>query len=102
MYVGLRHAPARGVGRQATVGPLESAVVGEVGALAPLAESVALERQRDERAEGVVDLGHVDVVRTDVGVAPQDLAARPCRPHQGVVAVIVRHHLVLRVDALAE
>src|SRR5207247_3944259 len=48
VHVRLRHAAARGVHRQAPVGPLDGAVAREVGALATLAESVALERERSE------------------------------------------------------
>src|SRR5205807_87037 len=59
--VGLGHAAARGVHRQRTVGPLDVPFVGERASLASFAEPVALERQRHERAEGVVELGHVDV-----------------------------------------
>ena len=102
MHVGLGHAAARGVGGKATVGPLEGAAIGELGAFAALAEAVALEGERNEGTEGVVDLGHLDVFRTEVGVAPQHLAARPRRSHERIVAVVVGHHLVLRIDALPE
>ena len=41
-------------------------------ALAAAAEAVALQGERDERAERVVDLGDVDVGGGEVGVAPTD------------------------------
>ena len=66
--------PPRGVGRQPAVRPLERAVLGEGGALAALAEAVALERQRDQRAERVVelrdrDVGGLEVARSPTGAA---------------------------------
>src|SRR5690242_14634116 len=71
VHVRLRHAAARGVGRQPAVRPLERAVLGERGTLAALAEAVALERERDQRAERVVDLRDRDVLRLDVAVRPE-------------------------------
>ena len=61
------------------VGPLDGAVVGERPALAPLAEAVALERERDQRAERVVELRDLHVGRADVGVAPTSAGPRSTR-----------------------
>ena len=80
----------------------QRAVLAEREALAPIAEPVALERQRDQRAERVVELGDVDVGRADVGVLPQQPGARPRPGPQRVVAEVVRHRLVLLRDRLRE
>src|SRR5262249_21701654 len=77
VHVRLRHAAAGGVGRKPAVGPLERAVLGERRTLAALAEAVALERERDQRAERVVDLRDVDVGGLDVAVGPQPFRGGP-------------------------
>src|SRR2546426_4784999 len=46
--VRLRHASTGRADRETPVGPLDGSVVGEVGALAALAEPVSLEGERDE------------------------------------------------------
>src|SRR2546422_1942586 len=97
VHVRLRHAPARRVHGEAAVGPFDVPILGEGGPLAPAAESVALQGERDEGAEGVVDLGHLDVPRSEVGAPPQGPAAGPARAHERVLAVVVDHGLVLAV-----
>ena len=96
----LAHAAARRVGRKAAA-DLEPTVVGERSGLAPSAEAVALQRQEDQRAERVVQLGDIDLGRTDVGQAPQLAGARPGRPLERIVAEEVRHGLVLTRQSTA-
>ena len=66
-----------------------------------LAEPVALQGERDERAERVVDLRAVDVARLDVAARPEPPRARPRRSREGFVAEVVDHGLVLGRKPLA-
>src|SRR5690606_11723900 len=65
VHVCLREATATGVDGQSTT-ELEGAVLGERCALPTSAKAVSLEREQDERREGVVDLGNVNVACLDV------------------------------------
>ena len=78
--VRLRHPAAARVRRQPPVGPLERAVVGERGALTAAAEAVALEGQRHEWAERVVDLRDLHVGGPELGALPE---ARAAAAHDG-------------------
>src|SRR5579863_2330559 len=77
VHVRLGEPAPGGVHRQRSLLPLEVAVLGHGTGLAALAESVALERQQDERREGVVDLRYGDVLGPERRVRPQAPGARP-------------------------
>ena len=69
-------------------------------ALAAPAEAVALQGERDERGERVVDLGHVDVLGAEVGLFPQVPGGGPGGAGQRVVVPVVDHAVVLGGQAL--
>ena len=73
--VRLGEAAARGVDRQPAA-QLERAALGEGGALAAPAEAVALQGERDQRGEGVVELGDRDVLRAGCRSAPKSWRAQ--------------------------
>ena len=62
MHIGLGQPAAPGVERQPPA-DLQGPALGEGTALAAPAEAVALQGERDQGGEGVVDLGDVDVLR---------------------------------------
>src|SRR5207244_7458921 len=93
---------AGGIGRPASFRPFERAAVGDHRSLAATAEAVAFERERDQRAERIVELRYPNVFRLKVALSPEEPRARPRGPEQRVVAEVVRHQLVLARDALRE
>ncbi len=101
MHVGLGKPSARGVDGQSAA-RLQGPALGEGGALAASAKAVALEGQRDQGGEGVVELRHADVRRLDVGVAIELLGADPRRAAQRVLAPVVDHGVRLAGQSLTE
>lgn len=79
---------------------LQGAALGERGALAAPAEAVALQGERDERGEGVVDLGDVDVLGAEVGLFPEVSGGGPGGSGERVVVPVVDHAVVLGGQAL--
>lgn len=97
--VGLAEPAAPGVHRQPPA-DLQRAALGERAALAAPAEAVALQRERYEGGERVVDLGDVHILWSEVGVLPQMPGGGPGGAGERVVVPVVDHAVVLGGQAL--
>src|SRR3954452_14766907 len=79
---------------------LQRAALRERPALAPAAEAVALQGERYQRRERVVDLRDVHILWGEVGVLPQVAGGGPGGAGERVVVPVVDHAVVLGGQAL--
>src|SRR6266481_9512431 len=93
-------AAAKGVERQLAV-ELDMPVLDEIEGLALLAETVGLEPVDHRGGEAVVDLGHVDILRTEAGALPGQLRRAAAALHVAAEAADAARHLEVEPLAVA-
>src|ERR1700737_635732 len=85
-------AAAKGVERQLAV-EFDAAGLDEIECGAFLAEAVGFETVDHRGREAVIDLGHIDVLRTEAGALPGQLRRAAAAPHVIAEAANAARHL---------
>ncbi len=93
-------AAAKGVERQFAV-QFDAAVLDEIEGLALLAEAVGFETVDHRGREAVIDLGHIDVIRTEAGALPGQFRRAAAALHIAAEAADAARHLEVEPLAVA-